>query len=101
MLKFIYLVLGMIATPFIMEFVNTQTQKSGVVTNAIKGWPAYAVSVIVAVVVAVIITVLPGGWSFSLGSLGILVLAIYFGNQFFFNTLIKPVMKHRNGTENR
>lgn len=97
MLRFVYLILGMGLTPFAMEWVNTRmaSNSSSQFENAIKGWPAYAVNVIVCLVVAVVVCVLPGGWEISFFNVLILLTVIYFGNQFFFNTLVKPLMKHR------
>ena len=96
MLKFIYVILGMAATPFLMEFVNTNVTNREQVKNVIKGWPAYVINVVICLAVALIVCVLPGGWEMSLWNVLILLTVIYFGNQFFFNTAIKPFAKYRD-----
>lgn len=82
-------------TPLLMEFVNTRTAENSAIQNVIKGWPAYAINVIVCVAVAFIVCVLPSGWEISFFNVVILTFAIYFGNQFVFNTFVKPLAIYR------
>lgn len=96
MLKFIYIVLGMAVTPFVMEYINMNVTNRDKVKNYIKGWPAYAVNVIACFAVAFIVCLLPGGWPFDFWTIAILLTVIYFGNQFFFNTAIKPFAHYRD-----
>ena len=94
MLKFVYLVIAMAAAPFLMEFINTRS-KMGNTVLFLKGVPAYLVNVIVCAVLSLVICLLPGGWSFALADFAIVLFAVYFGNQFFFNMVIKPLMAYR------
>lgn len=91
----LYVIIAWIVTPFAIEFVNTKTAANNQLINVIKGWPAFMMNVVVCAIVALIITFLPGGWSVTLMSWFLLTTVVYFGNQFFFQSVVKPMMAHR------
>lgn len=97
MLMIIYTFLAMAVTPIVYEFANRRMTASGGFANRIKGWPAYIVNVIVCGAMALIAIVLPGGWGVDLWNWIILTALIYFGNQFVFNSVVKPLFKSRTG----
>lgn len=98
MLKFVYLVFAMAITPFVMEFINTRRSGPGNVSLWMKGTPAYLINVIICAVIALVICLLPGGWPLDFWTLVIVLFAVYFGNQAFFNLAIKPIVAYRKGT---
>lgn len=92
----LYVLFAWVATPLLLEFLNRRLTHGGSrVETVIKGWPAWLINVIVCEVVAAVIMFLPGGWAISFTSVFLLTCVIYFGNQAFFNTVIKPLSKAR------
>lgn len=95
MLTILYVLVACILTSVAMEQLNKQLTGNNRVVNIIKGWPAYATTVVACVVFALIVCVMPGGPGFSLTMWALLTFAIYFGNQFVFQTFIKTIAKYR------
>lgn len=95
MLLILYVFLGWVITPFAYEFLNRKELLGGKVANVLKGWPSYLVNVIICALVALLICFLPGGWTVSFSNWFLLTAVIYFGNQFFFNSLIKPLIREK------
>lgn len=93
MLMLIYTLLAMAVTPIAYEFVNRRTTANERIAHYVQGWPAYAINVIVCGVVALIAMFLPGGWKPDPWNWIILTALIYFGNQFVYNTLVKPLLR--------
>lgn len=91
MLMILYTIIAWVITPFIYEFVNQHRTIDNKVTHYIKGWPSWVINVIICVVVAFVITALPKGWAFTVANVFLLTCVIYFGNQFFFTSVIKPL----------
>jgi hypothetical protein len=86
MLMLIYTLLAMAVTPIAYEFVNRKVMN-------VTGWPSYAINLIVCGVVALIAMFLPGGWKVDLWNWIVLTALIYFGNQFVFNSIVKPLLR--------
>ena len=96
MLTIIYVIAACIVTPLLYEWVNRQRiGTSNRFVNIIKGWPAYAVNVIICIVIGLTICVAPGGPGFYVPNWFLVTAAIYFGNQFVYNTFIKILAKTR------
>lgn len=95
MLTIIYVIVACILTPLAFEQFNKRTAGNQQIQNIVKGWPAYAINVVICVVFALIICVIPGGPAFSFSMWALLTFAIYFGNQFIFQTFIKLWAKYR------
>lgn len=91
----IYVILACILTPIALELFNRKTAGNQQLVNIVKGWPAYFINVIFCVVAALIVCSLPYGAGFSLGMLALVTFAVYFGNQFIFQTFIKIKAKYR------
>jgi hypothetical protein len=91
----IYVILACILTPLALEMFNRRTAGNQLVTNVLKGWPAYLLNVVFCVVAALIVCVLPYGPGFSFGMWALVTFAIYFGNQFIFQIFIKTLAKYR------
>lgn len=91
----IYVILACIVTPLALELFNRRTAGNQQVMNIVEGWPAYFINVIFCVVAALAVCVLPYGSGFSLGMWALVTFAVYFGNQFVFQTFIKLKAKYR------
>lgn len=95
MFTIVYVVAAAIALPLMFEYVNRRVGANQVIVNILKGWPAYALNVILCAAVGLIICVLPKGPGASLSSWFLVTCVMYFGNQFFYNTFIKLLAKTR------
>jgi hypothetical protein len=95
MLTIIYVLAACVITPLAYEMVNRKIAGNNRVINAIKGWPAYMVNVVICTTVAFVVCVLPGGPGVSLTWWALITFAIYFGNQFVYNTFVKLWAKTR------
>ena len=93
MLMLIYTIAAMAVTPIAYEFINRRVNANGVVSHAISGWPSYVINLIVCGAIGLIAMFLPGGWELSLWNWIILTALIYFGNQFVYNTIVKPFFR--------
>jgi len=92
-LMIIYTVLAMAVTPIAYELVNRRVVDSERVGHLVSGWPSYAINLIVCGVVGLIAMFLPGGWELTLWNWLVLTALIYFGNQFVFNSVVKPFLR--------
>lgn len=92
MLMLVYTIVAMAVTPILYEAVNRKVT-NGKVGHLISGWPSYALNVIVCGVMALIAMFLPGGWKLDLWNWIILTALIYFGNQFVYQTIVKPLLR--------
>ena len=95
MLMLLYVILAWVLTPLAYQFVNRQATADGRLRDTVKGWPSWALNVVVCALVAFVVTALPGGWKLTIWNLFNLTAIVYFGNQAFYNSVVKPFAARR------
>jgi hypothetical protein len=98
-LLLVYTILIMAVTPIVYEWVNRQMVAHDTVKNIITGYPAYLTNLVICAVEALVGIFLPGGWTWNLWEWVILTALIYLGNQFVFNSIVKPFFQTRAGAK--